>query len=63
MCIFGYAYHLRFEQKPPKMDLTNDDVTSQTMRRLTSQGLNEEVEEKVVRLKNVILKVNASKTR
>ncbi|XP_065061458.1 phosphoinositide 3-kinase regulatory subunit 4-like [Rhopilema esculentum] len=52
----------RFEQKPSKMDLTNDDVTSQTMRRLTSQGLNEEVEEKVVRLKNVILKMNASRT-
>ena len=57
----------RFEsihvKKVPIKDLEMDEHITQTMRRLRSQGLTNEGEEKIARLKDVLLKVNASRTR
>ena len=44
-------------------DIQIDENAAQTMRRLKSQGMTIEVEEKVVRLKDAILKANVSRTR
>ena len=53
---------IHIAKQPPK-DLEVNEHITQTMRRLKSQGLNDEGEEKIARLKDVLLKVNASRTR
>ena len=50
-------------KKTPVKDIQIDENAAQTMRRLKSQGMTIEVEEKVVRLKDAILKANVSRTR
>jgi len=53
------AIHIK---KQPVKDSEVSEHITQTMRRLVSQGLDKEVEEKIARLKEVLLKVNASRT-
>ena len=53
---------IHVKKQSPK-ELQTDEHITQTLRRLKSQGLNEEGEEKIARLKDVLLKVNLSKTR